>query len=66
MLDFLAVKEPTPQYSIQETDRDSMESSADEKAESQKVIHTIESLAELSLAQHEKHGASTVKDETSV
>ena len=70
MLDFLAEKDPNQQFSIQETDRDSMESS-DAKAETLKDgIHTIDSLAELSLAQHDnpfnKQGASTVKDENSL
>ena len=44
--------------------------SSDAKAETHGAIQTIDSLAELSMAQHDnpfnKHGASTVKDETSI
>lgn len=71
MLDFLAEKEPAEQIAIEETDRDSVESSeAANLALSQQQAQTIDSLNEVSRAQQDttfnRHGASTVKDENSV
>ena len=70
MLEFLAEKEPNEQYSIKETDRDSLESSENAMFHS-KIDHQtiVEELSKTGQQQADnlftKVGTSTVKDDNS-